>query len=356
MLGPPAVRWLTGTCLLLAGTVTWLAAGSAELTGRTTALAVAAALAVCVAVTESRPLHVAHGRERHTFTFSEAPLVVALALGPGRLLVAGFVLGVAASQLWRRLALPKVMFNLGQYALAVACATAFAVQLDGPLGVVAGIAAFAVVNDVAVQLVLRVTAGRRVTLPLRGRAVVWFVHVAAVTSAALLVGPAVADERLLALALVAPLVLVTLSKRETTRQRTATTVAEAIAAGAVAQLPAGRAVRAALLESVARTVLAADQAELVLLGPTGAVPDARTRAVIAAGETGLVAGHEAGVAIGPQTAPYAVLLLRREDDHEPFRGTDLDPLRLLAEHGARWLAEADDLELELDVLSSLTLV
>jgi hypothetical protein len=369
VLGPPSVAALTLACTAVAALAT---AGIPE---RGHAL-LALAIAVGVVAAEAYPLHLAHGRQRHTFTFSEAPLVVGLVLSPGWLMVLAFSAGIAASQLWRRLPLPKVLFNVGQFSAAVACAVLFASTIGGPVGVVAGVFAFAVVNDLAVQIVLHATARRPFTLPLQGRAAPWFLHVACVTSAAILVGHAVETHGAYALALVAPVVLITYSKREVTRDRASHQVLLDVLAQSVAAYRGDRQAIATVLAASAHKVLAADVTQVLHLNDPGAllvldgvghgdqVREHRTpedwrhrdevlRSVMDQGADGVALGRAAGIVIGTRTAPQALLVVRRNADHEPFRNADLEALRVLADHGADWLADRDDLSLEVDLLRAL---
>lgn len=355
--GRGAVLPLTLSCAVLAVLATLLVGDVGVSSGH---LIIAALVALGVAASEARPLHFAHGRERRSFTFCEGPLVVGLVVSNGTLLIAGFVTGILLSQLLRRLPATKVLFNVTQYATAVAVAVLIAVHLPGPLGVVAAIFVFAVINDIAVQLVLRITAGAPLGVPLGGRALMWFLHVGASTSAAILVGQAVVANGAQAFAfLIAPIVLITYSQRETLRHHVSSQVLRTIAEQAVASQTGDRQVMTQLLTRSAREVLAATTAELLLLdGPRpllvldydGRIQESRVsddwhtgesrfRTALENGSRGATLGQGVGVVIGPESSPHALLLVTRDADQEPFRDSDLDALRVLAEQGAKWLGK-----------------
>jgi hypothetical protein len=332
-------------------------------------LLVAALVALGVAASEARPLHFAHGRERRTFTFCEGPLVVGLVISNGTLLIAGFVTGILLSQLLRRLPATKVLFNVAQYAAAAAMAVLVAVRVPGTLGVVCAILVFAVINDVAVQLVLRVTADAPLSFPLAGRALIWFLHVGAATSAAILVGQAVETSGAFAFALIAPIVLITYSQREVMRHHVSSQVLRTIAEQAVASQSADRQVMTQLLTRSAREVMAATQAEVLLLdGPRPLVvlddegrihesrasedwhaSEPRFRTAFENGSEGATLGRWAGIVIGPESSPYGLLLITRDIDQEPFRDSDLDALRVLAEQGVKWLRRVDRTQQLVDI-------
>ena len=103
-------------------------------------------------LTEATPLHLAHGSERRTFTFAEAPLVVGMVISPGLAVLAGFVAAILVVQVARRLPLQKVAFNTAQYAAAAGLAVLLSVRVAGVPGALLGIVVFCLLNDVAVQL------------------------------------------------------------------------------------------------------------------------------------------------------------------------------------------------------------
>lgn len=357
--GRGAVLPLTLTCAAFAA-LTTLSVGDVGISGGH--LIVAALVALGVAASEVRPLHFAHGRERRSFTFCEGPFVVGLVLSNGTLLIAGFVTGILLAQLIRRLPVTKILFNVSQYAAAAAVAVLVAARVPGALGVVTAIFLFAVINDIAVQLVLRLTAGAPVGCPLRGRALIWFLHVGAATSAAILVGQAVVTNGASAFAfLIAPIVLITYSQREVMRHHVSSQVLRTIAEQAVAWQSRDRQVMTQLLTRSAREVMAAGQAELLLLD--GARPllvvdqdgriqesrvsedwdaeQSRFRTALESGAKGATMGAWAGVVIGHESSPSALLIVTREADQESFRDSDLDALRVLAEQGLKWLGKVD---------------
>lgn len=324
-------------------------------------LMVAALVALGVAASEARPLHFAHGRERRSFTFCEGTLIVGLVISNGALLIGGFATGILLSQLMRRLPATKVCFNVAQYAAAAAVAVMIAVRIPGTAGVVLAILAFAVINDIAVQLVLRVTAGAPLSFPLAGRALIWFLHMGAATSAAILVGQAMETSGAFAFGLIAPIVLITYSQREALRHYVSAQVLRTIADQAVASQTGDRQVMTQLLTRSAREVMAASRAEVLLLdGPRPLVvrdedgriyesrvnedwhaTEPRFREAFENGSQGATVDRWAGIVVGPEGSPYALLIITRDADQEPFRGSDLDALRVLADQGVKWLRHVD---------------
>jgi hypothetical protein len=329
--------------------------------GTTGSWIVAVLVAGGVVAAEARPLHFAHGGERRTFTFCEGPLVVGLVVGSGLLLVLGFTVGIVLTQLVRRLPVAKVLFNVAQYAAAASVAVLVSLHVSGIPGVVCALVAFALVNEIAVKLVLRITAGTPLGIPFGDRALIWFLHMAGATSVAIVAGRAVDRDGVLALAFVAPIVLVTYSQRETMKHHVAAQVLQAIAEQAVASQSTHRQTMTALMTRTAREVMAAGRAELLLLdGPCplhvqdvgGEIQERRIgddwynsdewfRATLARGSTGATRSRWAGVVIGSEAAPRALLAVMRQPREEPFRNGDLQALQVLAGQATTWLENVD---------------
>jgi hypothetical protein len=322
---------------------------------------VAVLVAGGVVAAESQPLHFAHGGERRTFTFCEGPLIIGLVVSGGLLLVIGFTVGIVLTQLVRRLPVAKVLFNVGQYAAAASVAVLVALHVPGLPGVISGLVSFAVVNEVAVKLVLRITAGTPLGIPFGDRAFIWFLHMAGATSVAILAGRAVDRDGVMALAFVAPIVLVTYSQRETMKHHVSAQVLQAIAEQAVVSQSTHRQTMTALMTRTARDVMAADRAELLLLdGPcplhvidiAGKVQEHRIgddwytsgdwfKAALDRGSTGAARSRWAGVVIGSEASPRALLAVMRGPREEPFRNGDLEALQVLAAQATTWLENVD---------------
>ena len=128
-------------------------------------------LAALYAMAETFVVHMAVGRETHTFSLNEVPLVLGLFLAaPGDLLFAQVVGAALALTLHRHQAARKFMFNLASFAFSTTIAIcAFIVIADptdrfGPRGWIAAFAAALVadfVSAVTVQLAIAFSTGEK---------------------------------------------------------------------------------------------------------------------------------------------------------------------------------------------------
>jgi hypothetical protein len=320
---------------------------------------IAVLCAAGVVLSEARPLHFAQSGERRTFTFAEAPLVVGLVVSSGLWLAIGFAVAILLTQVARRLPRRKVAFNVAQYAAASAAAVVVALHVSGTPGVLLGVAVFALVNDIAVQLVLRITAGTRLGLPFADRALVWFLHLAGATSVALLAGRAIQTDTGLALAFIAPLLLIAYSEQESMKQHVTSQVERTIADQAVTTRAGDRRAAVRLVSAAARNLMAAEQVQLLVFdGPwpllvtedNGTTTERRLdqdwfesgawyARALESGTTGVADGRWAAVVVGGPELPQALLAVTRVGQ-EPFRGSDLVGLRMLGLHAATWLTHA----------------
>lgn len=354
-----AVPLLTVACAVLAGLLLWALPGRGPLGS----LLIAGLVALGTILTESRPLHVAYGGERRTFTFAEAPLVAGLVLSPGVAVAVGCWVGIVAVQVARRLPPAKILFNAAQLGASVALAVLAAVRIPSLLGVLLGIAGFSLLNDLLVQLVLRVTAGRPFRHPFADRALPWFLHVGGVVSTSVLIARVTEIDGSLSLAFLAPMALLVHLQRAGVRQHVSTQLLQSVADHALFARSGDRQAMGELLARTARDVLAVPVAEVLLLGelrpslvsvsddgPAGVrsvssdwySEQSWYRAAYEAGQDGTARGAWAGVVIGPPLRPLALLSLTRAGTEEPFREADLAALRLLSATGARWIGAASE--------------
>ncbi|MDP9102114.1 MAG: hypothetical protein M3N21_08215 [Actinomycetota bacterium] len=311
-------------------------------------------LALAVAITELRPVHVGRDGERQSFTLTEGPVVAALAMGTGRAVVVGVALGVLLAQTRRRMPIYKLAFNVAQFGAAAAIANRCAQLVGGQLGVVVAIMVFALANEALVRLVLRVATGRP-SDGLHGPGASWFLHVSAATSIGLLAAHVIGNEPGLLPAFAAPVLLIVWSQEQSGRRRARTAVQRVLANQATALYGRSSEETGALLTRTAREVLAAGKVELVLLTggrllrttddhghidrghmPAHQLTEGWAAEVLAApGST----SHDywAGVVIGSGDSPRALLSVWRDEDQEPFHAPDLALLDTLAESAAAWL-------------------
>src|SRR5947209_10063477 len=83
------------------------------------------ALAVAIAVCERWPVHFEFGRSAHSFSLTDIPLTLGCIFASGTGAIFGLTLGTAAAMAFRRLPPIKFIFNVAQFALALAVATIF---------------------------------------------------------------------------------------------------------------------------------------------------------------------------------------------------------------------------------------
>ncbi len=100
-----------------------------------------------VAGAEVAVVHLQFGRQRWTFSLTEAAIAGGLACAGGAWTIAGVALGVAVAQRLRRQQRLKLQYNVAQFAAATALAELVAgLAGGGVLGACAGLAAFWTVN------------------------------------------------------------------------------------------------------------------------------------------------------------------------------------------------------------------
>ncbi|MCA1711742.1 MAG: hypothetical protein LC789_08965 [Actinobacteria bacterium] len=323
----------------------------------------AVALLAAVTFTELRPVTVARRGQRQTFTLIEGPLVTALAMAPGRYIVLAVAAGMLLAQIVRRVTPYKALFNISQYALASGAAGLCAQAFPRVGGVVLGILTFAIINDGAVRLILRVATGQPQGYVFQGAGSAWLMHVAAVTSVALIAADTMRHDVMLLPAFVVPGLLIQYSQEQANRRRARGVVASALAAQATSLYGRSSHESAALVVRSARELLSAQIGEIVLLGNAGAISvrdSGRGRELMEGrvAATDLLTdwrgcvletvhasahGHWAGVVIG-RTTPHALLQVTRSADQEAFRDSDLALLQELADTCQSWL----DVDVEAD--------
>lgn len=306
------------------------------------------------AVTELRPVHLSRGGERQSFTLTEGPLVVALALEPGRWIVLVLVSAVVLAQVRRQLPAYKLAFNAAQFGVATALACVIAERVPGDAGTLLGLVVFVLVNDGLVRLVLGVATGQGNLRPLAGASWPWLLHVVAISSTALLASHTYELDPAMLPAFAAPAVLILWSQEQSTRRRVRSSVSLALAEQAK-ELYAGRGDHsAALVARTVRELLAASRTELLALDGMrlnrtrdvdGTVTHASVShevlregwpACVLAMPEGALRGHWIGIAVGGSD-PSALIGVWRDPSQEPFRPSDLVLLSTLAAETSGWL-------------------
>lgn len=314
-------------------------------------------LVVGVVVAELRPVTVVRRTQHQNFTLIEGPVVVALALAPGAVTVLGVAAGIALAQMYRRIVPFKLAFNVALFAFATSAAAVCAVIVPGAPGVLLGIVVFTTVNEVLMRVVLWLATGSRFGYAWQEGDSVRLLHVAAAISVGLLATATWEHDPHLLPAFLGPIALVQWSQEQANRRRAQGSIASALAQQAASLFGRSSRESALLILRSARELLTCDEAEIVLLGPDGAVVlrDGLDRPRSAEEErlepqqllegwTGKVLEHVqvvvqdrwAGVVIG-STEPLALLAVWRGPDQDVFREMDRALLQQLADDVRLWL-------------------
>ncbi len=314
-------------------------------------------LVAAVVVAELRPVTVGRRTQHQNFTLIEGPVVVAIALSPGSLVVLAVAMGIVLAQLHRRIVLYKLAYNLAQFSTATACAALCATVVPGSGGVVLGIAVFTFLNELLIRLVLWIATGARFGYVWQEGDVVRLLHVAAATSVGLLAATTWQHDPYLLPAFLGPIALVQWSQEQTNRRQVQGSIAQALAQQATSLYGRSSHESALLILRSARELVTCAEAEIILLGPDGALsmrdggnrsqPDERRLDPqdLLQGWSGEVldgvraVSHErwAGVVIG-RTEPIALLGVWRGADQDVFREMDCHLLQQLADDVRHWLA------------------
>ncbi len=319
-------------------------------------------LVAAVVVAELRPVTVGRRTQHQNFTLIEGPVVVAIAVNPGLWVVLGVVMGLLVAQTWRRIVPYKMAFNLALFSAATALASACAAAVSGSAGVVLGIAVFTVFNELLMRVVLWLATGMRFGYVWQESDLVRLLHVAAATSVGLIAATTWEHDPALLPAFLGPLVLVQWSQEQANRRQAQGSIARALAQQATSLYGRSSRESALLILRSARELLTCAEAEIVLLGPEGALslrdggqpgrPDElRLEAHdLIQGWPGEVleqvraVSHDrwAGVVIG-RDEPVALLSVWRDDDQDVFREMDRALLQQLADDVRHWLVTDADM-------------
>jgi len=326
------------------------------------------ALVIAVALSELAVVHFHIGRQRWTLSCTDALLTLVFALAPGSWLVLCVPGGVAVAQLIRRQTLPKLVFNVSQFA-AAAAAGAFAAHLAGhstlPRLTVAALAmtAFWLVQTPLVASVVAFSEGSRIRRLLASSAPLAFVHTAASASVGLLAAWLAVTAPVGLLGLLVPLVLLWSSFDQTSHRAGEARLFAELARGQEQASGGSIDVSAqVLLTAAARLFGGADVEMLVFageglvryVGDEHGVPvhsrvgvqamDAPWIPEVLAG--GVVIGSEnahpyCGMRVGAPERPLALLLAARPSGTGTFTRRDVRLAHVLVAQAESWLAVAD---------------
>ena len=322
------------------------------------------ALAVGVAASEIAVVHLQVGRQRWTFSLTEAVIGGALVLAAGSWAVVAIVVGVAAAQALRRQPPLKLQYNVAQFAVSAAAAQVVAVRIDGVVGAGLGMVAFWLLNYALVAVVVAITSKQRLLDVVGSSAALSLLHTAGNTSIGLLAAHLALEAPVGLLGLVVPVALLWTSyDQQAGRSAEARLFAE-LARGQ--EQAAGRSVDVSaqvVLTAAARLFGGAD-VEMVLLAADGPVrylgdetgTPSRLRVdqeafdepwvMRALGARGASTGIEAGrpwcsVVLGEPDAAHAVLVARRPAGASAFGRREVRLAGVLAVQADAWLSVSD---------------
>jgi hypothetical protein len=322
------------------------------------------ALIAAVVVTELAVVHLTFGRQRWTFSLTEAAIAAAFVHAPGSWTVVAVATGVLVAQVARRQERLKVGYNVAQFAAATSLGAEFAHGVGGGVaGAIGGMGIFWLVNNVLIATAVSRMTGQRLKTLLWASAPLAAIHSVGTAGLGVLGAWLALNAPLGLLALVVPLLLLWLSYDEQT-----TRAAEAQLYAELARLQeraSGRSVdvSAQVVLTAAARLFGSSDVEMVLLAEEGAVhytgdadgatrrrvdPDALDQPWVleALGERGIVTGVDEGrpwcaTVLGGREAPLAVLVARRPEGAAGFGRRDAMLADVLVQQAEQWLSIAE---------------
>ena len=358
--GPAGLVRLTAALSLVAALVSSILTGWGDLPWWTVPL-----LAVAVAVSETAVVHLQFGRQRWTFSLTEAALGAALVVGTGAWTVLSVGLGVALAQRLRHQPRLKREFNIAQFMAATAAGQALAGGLGGGIsGACVGMAAFWLVNYVLVAVAVSLTSQRPFRSLVISSAPLSALHTAGNTSIGLLAAYLGMTAPLGLLGLVVPLALLWSSYDQQTRRSAEARLFAELARGQERETGRSSDVSAQVVVTAAARLLGGADVELVLLAADGpvryvgdetGVPERRrvgsdvfdeAWVLKALGNRGVTAGREdsrpyVSAVLGDPDSPLAVLRAQRGTDAVSFDRNELRLAEVLVGQAEAWLSVAD---------------
>ncbi len=321
-------------------------------------------LGVSVLTAELAVVHLSFGRQRWTFSLTEAAIAVGFVHSPRAWTVVAVACGVLVAQLLRRQEALKVVFNVAQFAAATALGAGFAVLVGGGIsGAIGGMAIFWLVNNVLIAFAVSIMTGQRLRTLLWASAPLAAVHSVGTSGLGILGGWLALNAPLGLLALIVPLLLLWISYDEQTAR-----AAEAQLYAELSRLQEranGRSVdvSAQVILTAAARLLNSCDVEMVLMAEEGAVhyfgdadgvsrrrvdPEALDEPWVeqALAEGGVVTGTDDGAPwcatlLGGVDAPLAVLVARRTVAAPSFGRREVMLADVLVHQAESWLSIAE---------------
>ncbi|MHB2024615.1 MAG: hypothetical protein ACYCO3_15040 [Mycobacteriales bacterium] len=319
-------------------------------------------LAVAVIAFEVAVVHIAFGRQRWTFSLTEAALAAAFVLRPGGWIPIAAAIGITVALLLRRQSGLKFAYNIAQFTLGAAAGALVAQTVGGVSGGIAGMAVFWLVNNLLIAYAVAVMSGQLLRRLLWESAPFTAVHSAGTASLGLLGAWLSLHAPMGLAALLIPMLVLWFSYDEQTARS-----AEARLFAELARLQeqaAGRSLDLSaqvVLTAAARLFGGAD-VEMVLVGPDGPLsfcgdesgidrrrvdPDAFSSPWVlrTLGSGRILTGHEDGrpfcsTVLGPLDSPNAVLIARRPKGAPAFGRRETNLAGVLAGQAESWLSVA----------------
>ncbi|HTW18763.1 MAG TPA: hypothetical protein VME70_00955 [Mycobacteriales bacterium] len=321
-------------------------------------------LTVVVCAAETAVVHLSFGRQRWTFSLTEAAIAVAFVHSPRAWTVLSVTAGVLVAQMVRRQEPLKVLFNVAQFAAATALGAGFAALVGaGVPGAIGGMGIFWFVNNLLIAAAMSMMTDQRLRSLLWASAPLASIHSVGTSGIGILAAWLAANAPLGLLALVIPLLLLWISYDEQT-----TAAAEAQLYAELARLQeraSGRSVdvSARVVLTAAARLFSSDDVEMVLLAEDGPVryagnvdgvvrqrvdPEALDVPWVlrALGERGAVTGSDEGrpwcaTVLGGHEAPLAVLVARRPVGGSSFGRREMMLAEVLVQQAESWLSIAE---------------
>lgn len=351
------VHWAAAACIIVAAAFSSYAGW-----GRPAAYGIVA-LALAITCSEVATVYLSLGRQQWALSLTEAAVGAGLVFATGAWTVVAVALGVCGAQVYRHRPVLKLEYNVAQFAASAAAAAAGSRAIGGGVtGALVGMAAFWLVNNLAVTGVIALTSAQRFRDIVISAGPLNALHSMGNTSIGLLAAWLTLHAPLGLLALVVPLGLLWVSYDQQTQQAFQARMFAELAAGQ--ERVAGRSLDiSARVVLTAATRLFGGDAEIILLDtdpPARFVGDeagvTRSRAaggcfdepwvLRALGRRGLLTGVDAcrpfcsGV-LGDPDRPIAVLIIRRADGGPPFSRREAMLASVMFQQAQSWLSVAE---------------
>ena len=321
-------------------------------------------LAAAVAVSELAVVHLQFGRQRWTFSLTEAVLGAALVLAAGGWVVAAVALGVAAAQRLRAQPLLNLQFNTAQFAASAAAGVLVSLAAGGGVvGACAGLAAFWALNYTLVAVVVSITSAQPLRTLILSSALLSGLHTAGNSSIGLLSAFLAREAPSGLLGVVVPLALLWTSYDQEARRSAEARLFAELARGQERATDRSTDASAEVVLTAAARLFGGADVEMVMLAADGPVryvgdeqgalrrarvdPDAFDEPwvlrALAAGRvsTGTDRGRAwCAAVLGEPEAPLAVLVARRPPGASPFGRREVGLARVLAAQAESWLASS----------------